>query len=74
MEPLVIGTAAGFALLYVAVFGYALTQITKNGSLNYVEKWVWAIALIAVPLLAALTWFVAGPHPLGLRIRANDRL
>lgn len=74
MELLAIGLAWALILLYVCAVTYALVQISKTDALSHREKWVWAVAVIVFPFIAALLWFIAGPHPFGLRIDSRNRL
>jgi hypothetical protein len=73
MDYVAIGLAATALLLYLGAISYAIVQISKTRSLNHTEKWVWAIAVVAFPVVATLLWFLAGPHPFGLRISPRDR-
>ena len=62
-------TIVGLAAIgYVGAIIYAITQIVKSSSLNDLERWVWIAAVVFFPLVAAIVWFAAGPHPLGLRL------
>lgn len=57
--------------LYAAATIYALIQISRTESLNHIERWVWALAVIIFPLVASLVWFIAGPLPFGLKIETS---
>ncbi|TFB54718.1 hypothetical protein E3T34_14995 [Cryobacterium sp. TMT1-62] len=37
------------------------------------EKVLWMIAVVFAPLLGALVWYLAGPHPFGLRLTRQVR-
>jgi hypothetical protein len=56
------------AMGYLGAIVYAITQIVKSPSLNDLERWAWVAAVVFFPLVAAVVWFAAGPHPLGLRL------
>lgn len=60
--------------LYVGAIVFAIGQIARTESLSPVEEVAWIVAVFCVPLIGAIVWFVAGPHPFGLRIGRSDRL
>lgn len=70
-QLLVFLIVAPVGALYLAAIIYAIAQITRTESLNQVERWVWALAVIIVPFIASLVWFIAGPHPFGLKITTS---
>lgn len=61
------------AVLYVAAIAYAIVQIARTRDLSEVEKALWMIAVVFAPLLGALVWYFAGPHPFGLRLTRQVR-
>ena len=66
-----IGTVA--VLLYLAAIVFACIQVSRSTQLSDIEKYVWIAAIIVAPLVAALLWGLAGPHPLGLRLSRHPR-
>ncbi|PWC05387.1 PLDc N-terminal domain-containing protein [Agromyces badenianii] len=65
--------AALVALLYLAVIVWVVSQIVRSAELNELERWVWAIAVICFPILGSIVWFIAGPHPFGIRLTRDPR-
>ncbi|MBN9151112.1 MAG: PLDc N-terminal domain-containing protein [Cryobacterium sp.] len=59
-------------VIYVAAIVYAFVQISRTLTLNRVERWVWVLSVLFFPLVAALVWFIAGPHPVGPRLGNHD--
>lgn len=59
--------------LALAAIIVAIVQIFRTPQLDETERWVWVIALVFFPVVAALVWFFAGPHPFGLRITRHLR-
>ncbi|WP_370250068.1 PLD nuclease N-terminal domain-containing protein [Cryobacterium sp. HLT2-28] len=43
-----------------------MAQIARTRDLSEVEKALWMIAVVFAPLLGALVWYFAGPHPFGV--------
>lgn len=68
---LVIALIVGSA--YVAAIAYALVQIVRTGQLADIEKIVWIVVLLGAPLIGAVVWYFAGPHPLGLRLTSSAK-
>ena len=52
---------------YLAAIGYGVVRIVRAHDLSRGERNIWLVGLVFFPLIAALVWFFAGPHPLGLR-------
>lgn len=65
--------ALGAVALYVGAIVCAIGQIARTESLNPIEEVVWVLAVFCFPLIGAVVWFVAGPHPLGLRAGRTRR-
>ncbi len=61
-----VALASVVAVLYVAAIAYAIAQIARTRDLSEVEKALWMIAVVFAPLLGALVWYFAGPHPFGV--------
>ncbi|TFC07990.1 PLDc N-terminal domain-containing protein [Cryobacterium mannosilyticum] len=61
------------AVVYVAAIAYAMMQIARTNDLSGVEKAVWIVGVVFAPLLGALVWFFAGPHPFSLRLTRQVR-
>lgn len=55
-------------LAYVAVLGFAIHTVARSPELNSTEALIWAIAIVASPIVAGPVWFLAGPHPFGIHI------
>ena len=70
---LAVAVASVVAILYVAGIAYAIVQIARTRDLSEVEKALWMIAVVFAPLLGALVWYFAGPHPFGLRLTRQVR-
>ncbi|TFD35096.1 PLDc_N domain-containing protein [Cryobacterium sp. TMT1-19] len=70
---LAIALASVVAVLYGAAIAYAIVQIARTRDLSEVEKVLWMIAVVFAPLLGALVWYFAGPHPFGLRLTRQVR-
>lgn len=64
--PILIAGLVGAAYLGAIVF--AIVQAVRSPELADNEKLVWVIAIVCAPLIAAIVWFAAGPHPFGLRL------
>lgn len=54
--------------LYVGAVVYAIVQIVRTRELSDVERLIWVVAVLWAPLIGALVWFFAGPHPFGFRL------
>ncbi|MBG6058981.1 hypothetical protein RCH16_003557 [Cryobacterium sp. MP_M5] len=70
---LAVALASVVAVLYIAAIAYAIVQIARTLDLSEVEKALWMIAVVFAPLLGALVWYFAGPHPFGLRLTHKVR-
>ena len=70
---LAVALASVVAVLYLAAIAYAIVQIARTRDLSEVEKALWMIAVVFAPLLGALVWYFAGPHPFGLRLTRQVR-
>jgi Phospholipase_D-nuclease N-terminal len=68
MDVLTLAIVVAVGALVLGVVVYVVVQITRAPELNQTEKAVWILAFVFFPLVASLVWFLAGPHPLGLRI------
>ncbi len=53
---------------YLAAIVFVVVRIWRSSELSELERWVWFAAVVCFPLVSMLVWFVAGPHPFGLRI------
>lgn len=53
---------------YVAAVIFASMQVLRSKALSDLERRVWVIAGVFFPLVATLVWFIAGPHPFGVRL------
>lgn len=60
-----IAGAAGAAYLGALVYG--AVRIAGTGDLTRTERNVWLVAFLVTPVITAIVWFAAGPHPWGLR-------
>ncbi len=65
--------AAVAAAVYIAAVVYAIVQVVRSKALSDVERLVWILAVVFFPLVATLVWFIAGPHPFGLRLTRDFR-
>lgn len=63
-----VGVLAGGA--YLAALAFAVVQIVRSSDLGEVGKALWTVAVVCLPLVAAITWFVAGPRPFDAPIEA----
>lgn len=70
---LAVALASVVAVLYIAAIAYAIFQVVRTRDLSEVEKALWIIAVVFAPLLGALVWYFAGPHPFGLRLTHKVR-
>lgn len=55
-------------LAYVAAIVYACVQVSRTNQLVHAEKLIWMAVIVLAPLVGALVWGLAGPHPFGLRL------
>ncbi|WP_104169235.1 PLDc N-terminal domain-containing protein [Cryobacterium sp. M23] len=65
--------ASVVAVVYVAAIAYAMMQIARTNDLSGLERVVWIAGVVFAPLLGALVWFFAGPHPFGFRLTRQVR-
>ncbi|MBC7596246.1 MAG: PLDc N-terminal domain-containing protein [Kineosporiaceae bacterium] len=70
---LAVALASVVAVLYIAAIAYAIVQIERTRDLSEVEKALRMIGVVFAPLLGALVWYFAGPHPFGLRLTQKVR-
>lgn len=63
---------AAAGILYVAAIVFAIVQISRTSALNPIEKLIWIVAVICVPLIGSVIWLAAGPHPFGLRFGPSE--
>ncbi|RNE63704.1 PLD nuclease N-terminal domain-containing protein [Cryobacterium tepidiphilum] len=49
------------------------TTILAATALSETEKAVWVIVIVLAPLLGSIAWYVAGPHPFGIRLTHSYR-
>ena len=70
---IVITIAATAAALYIAAIAYAVVQINKTRQLNNLEKLVWTLGVLLAPVVGGILWYVAGPHPFGIRLNRDPR-
>lgn len=70
---LAVALASVVAVLYIAAIAYAIVRIARTRDLSEVEKALWMIGVVFSPLLGALVWYFAGPHPFGLRLTPKVR-
>jgi Phospholipase_D-nuclease N-terminal len=63
-----IAFACAAVALYVGAIVYALIQINKSEELSGLERPVWMLVVIFAPLIGALVWYIAGPHPFGVHL------
>lgn len=68
-----IALASLVAVFALAVIVYAIVQIGRSSDLTGAEKVVWVIGVLCAPLIGALVWYFAGPHPFGLRLTRQLR-
>jgi hypothetical protein len=59
--------------LALALLILLIVQVWRSPELNETERVVWILAMIFFPVIAVLVWFLAGPHPFGLRITRDIR-
>lgn len=62
---ILIGAVVGAA--YLAALGFAVVQILRTGGMTPAERTMWIVGFLVAPIVAAIVWFAAGPHPFGLR-------
>ncbi|WP_167047567.1 PLDc N-terminal domain-containing protein [Salinibacterium sp. ZJ454] len=60
--------AAPIAAAYLAAIIYASIQVIRTETLSQLEKAIWVGVVVFAPAVGALVWYLAGPHPLGLRL------
>ncbi len=60
-------------LLYLAAIVYVVVQVFRSDELSELERWVWVIAIVCFPLVGSIVWFLAGPHPFGIRLTRDLR-
>lgn len=53
-----------FFAAYIAALSYAVVRVARSSALSPVGKTTWVIAILLVPLPAALVWGIVGPRPL----------
>ena len=73
MDPLTAVLMILVAVGYLGAIAYAITRIVKSEELSELEQWVWIAALVFFPVVSAIVWFAAGPHPFGLRLSRSIR-
>ncbi|ANJ27352.1 PLDc N-terminal domain-containing protein [Agromyces aureus] len=61
------------AAAYIAAVVYAIVQVIRSKELSDLERVVWVLAVVFFPFVATLVWFIAGPHPFGLRLTRDLR-
>lgn len=47
----------------VAVYAFIDVLTTPAGAVQRGPKWLWAIAVLVLPILGAVLWFIAGRPP-----------
>ena len=52
----------GILLAYLAVAAVAVLQINRSARLSASVQLVWTLAVLLLPVLVVLAWFVAGPR------------
>lgn len=60
--------ASSVGAAYLVAIAYAIVQIVRTRELSQNEKLVWVVIVVCAPLFGSLVWYVAGPHPFGLRL------
>ncbi|QAY74047.1 hypothetical protein ET445_12570 [Agromyces protaetiae] len=65
--PLAVGA------VWLAAIVYLVVQIWRSDELSEIERWVWFAGVVFFPLVSMLVWYLAGPHPFGLRITREVR-
>ena len=60
----------GLALYFTAVT-YAIVQVVRTPDLATAERGLWIAAVLMVPVVALLVWYVLSPRPFGLRVRVG---
>lgn len=71
--PAALAVVLVVALLYVGAIVYAIVQIVRTRELSDVERLIWVLAVLWAPLIGALVWYFAGPHPFGFRLTRRIR-
>lgn len=71
--PAALAIALVVGALYVGAIAYAIVQIVRTRELSDVERLIWVVAVLWAPLIGALVWFFAGPHPFGFRLTRQIR-
>lgn len=61
------------AAAYIAAVVHAIVQVIRSKELSDLERVVWVLAVVFFPFVATLVWFIAGPHPFGLRLTRDLR-
>lgn len=59
-------------VVFFAAIAFAIVQIARNEALNTGEKAIWVAVVVFFPVIGAVIWFLAGPHPFGLRVPRSD--
>jgi len=59
--------SAAVAAFYVAALVFAIVQIHRTADLVHAERTIWTVAVLLAPFVGAIVWYLAGPHPFGLR-------
>ncbi|GGE93743.1 PLDc N-terminal domain-containing protein [Mycetocola zhadangensis] len=63
--------AAGAA--YLTAIAYAVVTILRSPKLETWGRAFWVAALVCVPLVAMVVWFVAGPRPFDTALSFSRR-
>jgi membrane-anchored protein YejM (alkaline phosphatase superfamily) len=64
--------ATAVVAIYLVAITFAILHIERRSDLGQAEKVVWVVAVFFAPVVSAIVWFAAGPHPFGFRI-TRDR-
>ncbi|MFU8946595.1 PLDc N-terminal domain-containing protein [Mycetocola zhadangensis] len=58
---------------YLAALVYAVMQIVRSPQLESTGRLLWVAALICLPLVATVAWFLAGPRPFDAALSLSRR-
>ena len=70
---LAVAVAGAAGAAYLAAVAYAVVSVLRSPELEFLGRALWVAALVCVPLLAAIVWFVAGPRPFGAGLSLSRR-
>ncbi len=54
--------------VYVIAIVLLCREVIKSDRLTSAEKFIWVVVVVYAPIVGALAWGLAGPHPFGFRL------